>query len=66
MTLASDLISEKVPYAVVGKILGHDSGGALKNYVRFDVETLRSCSLAAPAPTGLFAEMLAPYMGGGR
>lgn len=66
MTLASDLISEKVPYPVVGKILGHDSDGALKNYVRLDVEALRSCSLAAPAPTGRFAEMLAPYTGGGR
>ena len=65
MTLASDLISEKVPYVVVRKILGHDSDGALKNYVRLDVEALRSCSLSAPTPTGLFAGMLAPY-GGGR
>ncbi len=66
MTLASDLISEKVPYAVVRKILGHDSDGAVKSYVRLDVEALRSCSLTAPTPTGLFAGMLAPYIGGGR
>lgn len=66
MTLASDLISEKVPYTVVAKILGHESDGALKNYVRLDVESLRSCSLAAPIPTGLFAEMLAPYSEGER
>ncbi len=66
MTLASELILEKVPYTVVGKILGHDSDGALKNYVRLDVEALRSCSLTVPTPTGLFAGMLAPYMWGGR
>ncbi|MCT1402837.1 tyrosine-type recombinase/integrase [Paenibacillus sp. p3-SID867] len=63
MTLATDLISEKVPYTVVGKILGHESDGALKNYVRLDVESLRSCSLAAPIPTGLFAERLLAYKG---
>lgn len=64
MTLASHLISEKVPYPVVARILGHESDGALKNYVRLDVEALRSCSLTAPTPTGLFAEMLRPFTGG--
>jgi site-specific recombinase XerD len=43
MSLATRLVEDKVPYAVVGKILGHESGESLKNYVKLDIESLRIC-----------------------
>jgi len=41
-TLASELVSEKVPYEVVRKILGHEDTASMKRYVKFDMEMLRS------------------------
>ncbi len=56
MTLASELVSEKVPYEVVRKILGHEDTKSMKHYVKFDVEMLRSCALEVPPLGGLYAE----------
>ena len=58
MTLASELVSENVPYAVVGKILGHENPNSAGAYVKFDIEMLRACALEVPSPSGLLEEML--------
>lgn len=55
MTLASDLVAEKVPYDAVKKILGHESPNAVKHYVKFDIDALRSCSIEIPPVTGKLA-----------
>jgi integrase len=64
MTLASELVSEKVPYEVVRKILGHEDTKSMKHYVKFDVEMLRSCALEVPPFGGLYAEYVNNCMGG--
>ena len=56
MTLASELVSEKVPYMVVGKILGHEDPNIAKHYVKFDIEMLRTCALEVPKLSGFIAE----------
>jgi integrase len=66
MTLASELVSEKVPYEVVRKILGHEDTKSMKHYVKFDVEMLRSCALEVPPLSGLYAEYITNRMGGYR
>jgi integrase len=64
MTFASELVSEKVPYEVVRKILGHEDTKSMKHYVKFDVEMLRSCALEIPPLGGLYAEYVNNCMGG--
>jgi hypothetical protein len=66
MTLASELVCEKVPYEAVRKILGHEDTKSMKHYVKFDVAMLRSCSLEVPPTTGLFAEFINSREGGKR
>lgn len=58
MTLASELVSEKVPYMVIGKILGHEDPNVTKHYVEFDIEMLRTCALEVPKLSGFIAEEL--------
>ncbi len=62
-TLASELISEKVPYMVIGKILGHEDPNIAKHYVKFDIEMLRSCALEVPKLSGFVAEKLNIFEG---
>lgn len=64
MTLASELVSEKVPYNVVRKILGHENTASMKHYVAFDMETLRSCVLEVPPFSGLYAAYISKRKGG--
>jgi integrase len=64
MTLASELVSENVPYMVVGKILGHEDPNVAKHYVKFDIEMLRSCALEVPQLSGVIAEKLNIFEGG--
>lgn len=52
MTLASELISEKVPYNVVSKILGHEDVKTAKHYIQFDVDALRNCAIPVPPLSG--------------
>ena len=63
MTLASELIEEDTPYAVVQEILGHDDPDSTKHYVKFDIEKLRSCALDIPVLSGDIARIL--YTQGG-
>ena len=63
MTLASELVTENVPYAVVGKILGHEDPNSTGAYVKFDIESLRKCALEVPPPSGLLGEMLGFHEG---
>jgi len=63
-TLAGELVSEKVPYEVVRKILGHEDTTSMKHYVKFDIEMLRSCSVEVPPFSGLYAEYILKYKGG--
>lgn len=64
MTLASELVSEKVPYEVVRKVLGHEDTKSMKHYVKFDIEMLRYCALEIPPLGGLYAEYVNNHMGG--
>jgi len=64
MTLASELAAEKVPYDVIRKILGHEDPVAIKHYVKFDVEALRSCAIKIPSPTGKLASYMQARSGG--
>ena len=64
MTLASELVSENVPYTVVGKILGHEDPNVAKHYVKFDIEMLRDCALEVPQLSGFIAEKLNIFEGG--
>jgi len=64
MTLASNLVSEKTPYMVVSKILGHEDPNAAKHYVKFDIEMLRACALEAPQLSGHIAEAISNFEGG--
>lgn len=57
-TLATELVSENVSYAVTQKILGHLDSSAIQHYVRLDVEALRTCSISVPSPTGNFQKIL--------
>lgn len=64
MTLASELVSENVPYMVVGRILGHEDPNVAKHYVKFDIEMLRACALEVPQLSGFIAEKLNILKGG--
>lgn len=64
MTLASELVAEKVPYDVVRKILGHDDPVSIKHYVKFDIESLRSCAIEIPPVTGKLAAYMETRLGG--
>jgi integrase len=64
MTLASELVAEKVPYEVVRKILGHEDTTSMKHYVKFDMEMLRSCAVEVPPFSGLYAEYINKNKGG--
>jgi integrase len=64
MTLASELVSENVPYDVVRKILGHENPAAIKHYVKFDIAALRSCALRVPPITGKLKEYMNVRTGG--
>jgi len=61
MSFASRLIEEKVPYEVVRVALGHSNPRTTRAYVQFDMESLRTCALDVPPPSG----MLSKYLAGG-
>ena len=63
-SLASGLVAENVPYEAVRTILGHENHDAITYYVKFDIESLRSCALDVPLAGGKFAEYLANGKGG--
>jgi len=58
MSLATQLISEDVPYSAVQKILGQTDPDSTKHYARIDAGQLRCYALDVPPPSGLFAERL--------
>lgn len=58
MTLASELVEENVPYEAVRVILGQVNHDSTRHYVKFAIESLRTCALEVPPPSGLFAEYL--------
>jgi integrase len=64
-TLASELVTEKVPYDAVRRILGHEDPATTGHYVKFDVESLRSCSLEIPKATGNLATYIQERQRGG-
>ena len=63
MTLASELVADRVPYNVVRKILGHENPTATKHYVQFDLESLRGCALATPPLQGEIQNRICPAGG---
>ncbi len=58
MTFASQLIAKGVPYEVVRSALGHLHRDTTRSYVKFDIESLRTCALEVPQPSGKFAAYL--------
>lgn len=57
-SLASSMVNDGVPYETVRKVLGHDSPNAIKHYARLDIQMLRKCALACPAPSGSLYQFL--------
>jgi len=63
-TLASELVAEQVPYDVVRKILGHQNPRSTKDYVKFDIRSLRQCAIKVPPLGGKLKEFITEHMGG--
>jgi integrase len=59
MSFASGLVAENVPYEAVRTLLGHEDHDAIMHYVKFDMDSLRTCALDVPPAGGRFAEYLA-------
>lgn len=59
MTFASQLVAEHIPYDVVRVALGQVDPNSTRHYVKFDIESLRSCALEVPPPSGRFEQFLA-------
>lgn len=57
-SMASGLIADDVPYAVVQRVLGHTDPNATKRYASIDIEKLRKCALECPEATGRFTSYL--------
>lgn len=57
-SIASNMVNDRVSTEVVRKVLGHGTKHAIRHYARLDIENMRLCPLAAPEPTGIFAEVL--------
>jgi site-specific recombinase XerD len=57
-TLASELVSERFPYDVVRRVLGHEDPTAIKHYVKFDIGELRASALDVPAVSGRLSEYI--------
>ena len=51
-SLASSMVNDGISYETVRKVLGHDSPNAIRHYARLDIQMLRNCALACPAPSG--------------
>ncbi|MBR3999983.1 MAG: tyrosine-type recombinase/integrase [Clostridia bacterium] len=51
-SLATGLLQEGTSYPVIQKVLGHTSSGAVRHYVRVDIERLRKCALPVPEFSG--------------
>ena len=47
-----------MPYDAIRVILGHTDPGSTRFYTKMSIEDLRTCALAVPPPSGLFAEYL--------
>ena len=58
MTFSSELVAEKIPYEAVRKLLGHENPNAVKHYVKFDIDSLRSCAIKVPPISGKLAEYM--------
>lgn len=57
-SLASSMVNEGISYDTVRKVLGHDSPNAIRHYARLDIQMLRNCALACPAPSGMLSQFL--------
>lgn len=51
-TLASNLLKQGTPLPVISGILGHRDSGTTMEYLRIDMEQLRSCTLEVEVPYG--------------
>ena len=52
MTFASQLVGENVPYEAVRALLGQVDPNSTRHYVEFSIESLRTCALEIPLPSG--------------
>lgn len=57
-SLASSMVNDGISYETVRKVLGHDSPNAIRHYARLDIQMLRNCALACPAPSGTLHQFL--------
>lgn len=63
-SIASNMINDNVSTEVVRRVLGHGTKHAIRHYARIDIQSMRLCPLAVPAPSGSFAELLSGKDGG--
>lgn len=57
-SLATSMVNDGIDYDSVRKVLGHESGNAIKHYARVDAAMLRQCALESPAPSVAFKSFL--------
>ena len=57
-SLVSSMVNDGISYETVRKVLGHDSPNAIRHYARLDIQMLRHCALACPAPSGTLHQFL--------
>ena len=57
-SLASSMVNDGIDYDSVRKVLGHESGNAIKHYARVDAAMLRRCTLESPVPSSAFKSFL--------
>lgn len=57
-SLATSMVNDGIDYDSIRKVLGHESGNAIKHYARVDAAMLRRCALESPAPTAAFKSFL--------
>ena len=63
-SIASNMVNDNVSTEVVRRVLGHGTKHAIRHYARIDIQSMRLCPLAVPAPSGNFAELLSGKDGG--
>lgn len=63
-SIASNMVNDNVSTEVVRRVLGHGTKHAIHHYARIDIQSMRLCPLAVPAPSGNFAELLSGKDGG--
>lgn len=57
-SVSTSMINDDIPYEAVRDVLGHTSPNSIRRYAKNDIEKLRRCAIAVPAPSGKFLTFL--------